>query len=478
MAVATDQNIIAAVAFSSGGIVAYAVAKWRETTLNEMHERRLRTEVEIARRETAAEASGLKALAESESTEARRLVEEARKEINEAVQAKAKAAAEQLRARQETLRLANLPIEELRKAAIEAMRSDCATEARHLHDSILSEAEDQVAGEARRRLIAAMQRLAPAVTQQSTAVSVSIPSEEMKGRLIGRDGRNIRTFEQSTGTSLLIDETPDAVLISCFDPVRREIARIALQAVVSDGRVSPALIEEYVATARTRVIDSARQLGRAAVRDLGLPPLEPIVEELLGKLHFRLSSNQNTLDHSVEVARLCSMIASELGLDPLPAKRAGLLHDLGKAIEAEAESSHALAGASLLQRLGEDPRVVNAVAAHHREVEPESVYAPLVMIADTISGSRPGARSSSIEGLIRRQRGLEEIALGFTGVSEAFAVQAGRELRVIVQPEQIDDATAGDLARRIRIQVEQTLSFPGTVRIVVIRERRFMDEAR
>ena len=478
MAVATDQNIIAAVAFSSGGIVAYAVAKWRETTLNEMHERRLRTEVEIARRETAAEASGLKALAESESTEARRLVEEARKEINEAVQAKAKAAAEQLRARQETLRLANLPIEELRKAAIEAMRLDCVTEARHLHDSILSEAEDQVAGEARRRLIAAMQRLAPAVTQQSTAVSVSIPSEEMKGRLIGRDGRNIRTFEQSTGTSLLIDETPDAVLISCFDPVRREIARIALQAVVSDGRVSPALIEEYVVTARTRVIDSARQLGRAAVRDLGLPPLEPIVEELLGKLHFRLSSNQNTLDHSVEVARLCSMIASELGLDPLPAKRAGLLHDLGKAIEAEAESSHALAGASLLQRLGEDPRVVNAVAAHHREVEPESVYAPLVMIADTISGSRPGARSSSIEGLIRRQRGLEEIALGFTGVSEAFAVQAGRELRVIVQPEQIDDATAGDLARRIRIQVEQTLSFPGTVRIVVIRERRFMDEAR
>jgi ribonuclease Y len=248
--------------------------------------------------------------------------------------------------------------------------------------------------------------------------------------------------------------------------------------VVSDGRVSPALIEEFVAAARTRVIDSARQLGRAAVRDLGLPPLEPIVEELLGKLHFRLSSNQNTLDHSIEVARLCSMIASELGLDPLPAKRAGLLHDLGKAIEAEAESSHALAGASLLQRLGEDPRVVNAVAAHHREVEPESVYAPLVMIADTISGSRPGARSSSIEGLIRRQRGLEEIALAFTGVSEAFALQAGRELRVIVQPEQIDDATAGDLARRIRIQIEQTLSFPGTVRIVVIRERRFMDEAR
>ena len=478
MAVATDQNIIAAVAFSSGAIVAYAVAKWRETTLNELHERRLRTEVEVARRETAAEAAGLKALAESERTEAHRVTEQARREIEEAQAARARAEADQARHRQETLRLANLPPEDLRRAAVEAMRADCAAEARHLRDSVLGVAEEAVAEEARRRLVAAMQRLAPQVTQEATAVAVAIPGEDMKGRLIGREGRNIRTFEQATGTTLLIDETPDAVIVSCFDPVRREIARLALQAVVADGRVSPALIEECIAAARTRVLESARQLGRAAARDLGLAPLDPAVEELLGKLHFRLSANQNTLDHSVEVARLCSMLASELGLDPLPAKRAGLLHDLGKAIEAEAEGSHALAGASLLQRLGEDPRVVNAVAAHHREVPPESVYAPLVMIADAVSGSRPGARASSLEGLIRRQRGLEEIALGFTGVQEAFAVQAGRELRVIVQPEQVDDAAAGDLARRIRIQVEQTLNFPGTVRIVVIRERRFTDEAR
>lgn len=478
MAVATDQNIIAAVAFSSGAIVAYAVAKWRETTLNELHERRLRTEVEVARRETAAEAAGLKALAESERADAHRLAEQARREAEAAQAARARAEADQARARQEALRIAQLPPEDLRRAAVDAMRADCVAEARHLRDSVLGATEAEVAEEARRRLVAAMQRLAPQVTQQATAVSVAIPGEDMKGRLIGREGRNIRTFEQATGATLLIDETPDAVLISCFDPVRREVARLALQAVVADGRVSPALIEECIASARVRVVESARQLGRAAARDLGLPPLDPTVEELLGKLHFRLSSNQNTLEHSVEVARLCSMLASELGLDPLPAKRAGLLHDLGKALEAEAEGSHALAGASLLQRLGEDPRVVNAVAAHHREVPPESVYAPLVMIADAVSGSRPGARAASLDGLIRRQRGLEEIALGFAGVQEAFAVQAGRELRVIVQPEQVDDLTAGDIARRIRIQVEQTLNFPGTVRIVVIRERRFTDEAR
>ena len=226
------------------------------------------------------------------------------------------------------------------------------------------------------------------------------------------------------------------------------------------------------------MIARARRKPNPPAQSPAAATLAPASGELPGKLHLRLRANQNTLDHSVEVARLCSMLASELGLDPLPAKRAGLLHDLGKALEAEAEGSHALAGASLLQRVGEDPRVVNAVAAHHREVPPESVYAPLVMIADAVSGSRPGARASSLEGLIRRQRGLEDIARTFAGVQEAFAVQAGRELRVIVQPEQVDDAGAGDLARRIRIQVEQTLNFPGTVRIVVIRERRFTDEAR
>lgn len=478
MAVATDQNIIAAVAFSSGAIVAYAVAKWRESTLQQLHERRLRNEVELARREGAAAAAEAQAVADAEQAEARVAAEAARRDAALAAQDRARAAAEAERARKESLRLAGLAPAELREAAVRAIRAELEAEARRLREEVLGRAEDEVGEEARRRLVAAMQRLTPQVTQEATAVTVDIPGEEMKGRLIGREGRNIRTFEQLTGATLLIDETPDAVLISCFDPVRREIARRALRAVIADGRVSPGLIEACVAQARGEVDDSVRKLGAGAVRDLGLPPMDPAVETLLGQLNFRLSANQNTLAHSVEVARLCAMLAAELGLDPTPAKRAGLLHDLGKAIEAEAEGSHALAGASLLRRLGEDPRVVNAVAAHHREVDPESIYAPLVMIADAASGSRPGARAASLDGLIRRQRGLEEIALGFAGVDEAYALQAGRELRVMVQPRKVDDDAAAELARAIRLKVEATLSFPGTVRIVVIRETRYQDEAR
>lgn len=478
MAVATDQNIIAAVAFSSGAIVAYAVAKWRESTLQQLHERRLKSEVELARREGNAAAAESQAIADTERATAKLASETAKRDAAEAAKERARAATEAERIRQESIRLAALPPEQLRQAAIEAIRKDLTEEARHLREEIVSQTEEEVGKEARHRLLAAMQRLTPELVQEASAVMVDIPGEDMKGRLIGREGRNIRTFEQLTGATLLIDETPDAVIVSCFDPVRREAARIALRAIIADGRVSPVLIEACVAKARGEVEASVRKLGAGAVRDLGLPPMDAAVEDLLGRLHFRLSANQNTLAHSVEVARLCAMLASELGLDPTPAKRAGLLHDIGKALEAEAEGSHALAGAALLRRLGEDSRVVNAVAAHHREVDPESVYAPLVMIADAASGARPGARASSIDGLIRRQRGLEEIALTFPGVSEAHALQAGRELRVIVQPTHIDDAGAAELARSIRIQIEATLSFPGTIRIVVIRESRFSDEAR
>lgn len=478
MAVSTDQNIIAAVAFSTGAIVAYAMAKWRETTLNQLHERRLRQEVELARREAAAESAEAMAEAEAERAKARAAAQAAAQDQSRAAEERAKASAEAERVRLEAVRLSGLPPEGLRRAAIDAIRDECADEARRLRKELVEPVEAEIGEEARRKLLAAMQRLAPLVTQEASAVTVPIPGEEMKGRLIGREGRNIRTFEQLSGATLLIDETPDAVLVSCFDPVRREAARRALAAIVADGRVSPALIESCVAQARGEVEASVRKLGQAAIREVGLPPMDAAVEDLLGRLHFRLSANQNTLAHSVEVARLCAILAAELGLDPVPAKRAGLLHDIGKALEAEAEGSHALAGAGLLRRLGEDPRVVNAVAAHHREVPPESPYAPLVMIADSMSGSRPGARAASIEGLIRRQRGLETIALGFGGVLEAFALQAGRELRVIVQPTQLDDAGAADLARRLRKAVEEQLTLPGTVRITVIRETRFTDEAR
>ncbi len=478
MAVSTDQNIIAAVAFSTGAIVAYAMAKWRESTLNQLHERRLKQEVELARREAVAAAAEITADAEAERARARVAAQETEAVRLRTVEERTRAAEELTRARQEAMRLSGLSPEALRRAAVEAMRIDCHEEAQQLRAELVTPAEKEVSEEARKKLLAAMQRLAPQVTQEANAVTVALASDEMKGRLIGREGRNIRTFEQLTGATLLIDETPDAVLVSCFDPVRRETARLALCAVVADGRVSPTLIEACVAQARTEVETSLKKFGREAVRDLGLPPMEAAVEELLGRLHFRLSANQNTLAHSVEVARLCAIMATELGLDPVPAKRAGLLHDLGKALEAETEGSHALAGAALLRRLGEDPRVVNAVAAHHREVPPESPFAPLVMIADSISGSRPGARASSLDGLIRRQRGLESLAMTFPGVLEAYALQAGRELRVIVKPSELSDAGASDLAQRLRKAVEEQLNLPGAVRITVIRETRYTDEAR
>jgi ribonuclease Y len=438
----------------------------------------LRAEVELARREATLEASELRAEAEDEKRVATRLTAEAAAQTRVAEALHTESRREHDRLTQELQRLAGLNPDQARALTIETLRKEMTEEVRMLRHEMLDQSEQEVADEARRKLLSAMQRLTTQTTQDATSVLVYLPSEEMKGRIVGREGRNIRTFEQATGATLLIDDTPGQVLVSCFDPVRREIARIALERIVKDGRVTPTLIEETVRTAAEEVVKLARRLGRDAVRDLGLPPMHETVEELLGRLHFRLSANQNTLAHSIEVAQLCAMLAAEIGIDPIPAKRAGLLHDLGKAIEAEAGGSHALAGAALLRRLGEDPRVVNAVAAHHREVEAESLYAPLVMIADSASGSRPGARASTLESFVQRARGLEEIAQSFDGVREAFAFQAGRELRVIVDPGKVDDTAAAELARRIRLLVEEKLSYPGTVKIVLIREQRFTEEAR
>ena len=478
MPVAADQSILAAVAFSSGAIVAYAVAKWRENTLGALREVRLRTEIELARREATVEASELHAKTETERREILRLQALIESETTALANLKKENEKRRDYLEREWQRLANLSPEDAKHLTIDALRGEYQKEIEHLRREILDQVEQEIAEESRRKLLSAMQRLTTQTTQDATAVTVALPNEEMKGRLIGREGRNIRAFEQSTGASLLIDETPGQVLISCFDPVRREVAHLALDRIVKDGRISPGLIEDSVRFASEEVVKQARKLGRDAVRDLGLPPMDASVEELLGRLHFRLSANQNTLAHSIEVAQMCAILASEIGIDPLPAKRAGLLHDLGKAIEAEAGSSHALAGAALLRRLGEDPRVVNAVAAHHREVEAESLYAPLVMIADAASGSRPGARTSTLESYASRVRRLEEIALTFDGVQEAYAFQSGRELRVIVDPGKIDDFGATELARRIRQKVEESLSYQGTVKIILIREQRFTEEAR
>jgi ribonuclease Y len=478
MAEAADQSILAAVAFSSGAIVAYAVAKWRESTLGALREVRLKNEIELARREATVEAAELHAKAQDEQREAHRLLAEAKAEAQAAEALKTDSVRQRDFLSREALRLSGLPPEDAKRLAMADLQKQYEDEARRLRHEMLDRPEQDVDDEARRILLAAMQRLTTQTTQDATAVSVEIPSEDMKGRLIGREGRNIRTFEQATGATLMIDETPGMVLVSCFDPVRREVARIALDRIIKNGNVSPSLIEDLVRKAADEVVRHAQRLGRDAVRDLGLPPMDNRVEELLGRLHFRLSSNQNTLAHSIEVAQLCAVLAAELGLDPLPAKRAGLLHDLGKAMEAEDGGSHALIGASLLRRLGEDPRVVNAVAAHHREVEAESLYAPLVMIADAASGARPGARASTLESYVQRVRNLETLALGFEGIREAYAFQSGRELRVIVDPGKVDDFGATELLRRLRTAIEERLSYQGTVKIILIREQRFTDEAR
>lgn len=367
--------------------------------------------------------------------------------------------------------------EDARKLLLRSTEQECEQEISDLRRAKLSRSEAEINDEAKRILLAAMQRITSQPMNDATATVVTLPSDEMKGRIIGREGRNIRTFEHATGTTLMIDETPDSVMISCFDPVRREIARISLEALLRDGRIHPASIEEEVARAEEEMRANVMNLGEDALRKLRLHNVHPEVVMLLGKLHYRLSNNQNTLAHSVEVANLCALIASEIGLDINIAKRAGLFHDIGKAIDEDYEGSHATAGADVIRQHGEDARVVNAAAAHHNEVPATSPYAGLVMVADSLSAVRPGARASSIDGFIQRVRSIEEIAAAEHGVSEAYAIQAGREVRVIVEPDVIGDEEARQLARRISRRIENELNYPGSIEITVIREQRFKELA-
>jgi ribonuclease Y len=373
---------------------------------------------------------------------------------------------------------ASLNEEQLRNALREEVRSESAAELRDLRNQLRNRAETELQEESRRILIDSLQRLTSTVPAEIGATLVRLPNEEMKGRIIGREGRNIKAFESATGVTLMIDETPDAVLVSSFDPVRREVARLALERLVADGRIHPASIEEFVRKADDEVRQNFGALGEKAVARLHLSAVNPELVSILGKLHFRLSNNQNTLDHSVEVASICSFIAAELGLDPEPARRAGLFHDLGKALNGDHTGSHALAAADLLRTYGEDPRVINAVAAHHQEVPPESVYAPLLIIADALSAARPGARSESIAGYLQRVKSLEDLARGFPGVTEAYAMQAGREVRVIVAPDKMTDDAARQLAFDLRHKIENDLNFQGTIKITVIREARFSETAK
>ena len=342
------------------------------------------------------------------------------------------------------------------------------------------EEEARVEGERRaRELIAdAIQRVASDHVSSITVSTVPLPSDDMKGRIIGRNGRNIRAFEQAAGVDVIVDDTPEAVTISCFDSVRREIARRAMEKLVLDGRIHPANIEKLVEQSGEEVDKVIAEAGEQAAYEAGVPGLKPEITKKLGRLKFRTSYGQNQLDHAVESAKLATVIASELGADVAAAKMGGLLHDIGKTMDHDVEGTHAMLGAEFCRRHGVPETVVNAIASHHHEVEQESVEAVIVEAADAISGARPGARRESLEDYLKRVRALEEVANSFEGVAESYALQAGREIRVIVKPDDIDDLAASRLARTVAKQIEEGMNYPGQIKVTVIRETRSVDYAK
>lgn len=339
-------------------------------------------------------------------------------------------------------------------------------------------AREEADRRARRILATAIQRLAGEVVTESTVSVVSLPSDEMKGRIIGREGRNIRHLESVTGTNLIVDDTPEAVSVSSFDPVRREVARITLEKLVGDGRIHPASIEEAYEKAKDEVEQSIRDAGEWALVEVGISRMNPELIILMGRLKYRTSYGQNVLNHLVETAHIAGMLASELGIDPAPVKRAALLHDIGKAVTHEVEGSHALIGAEIARRFDEDPAVVHGIEAHHNEVEPRTVLAVVVQAADAVSAARPGARRETLEGYVKRLERLESIAMEFGGVEEVFALQAGREVRVLVDPGSVSDLEARELSRQIARKLEDDLQYPGQIQVTVIREFRATDFAR
>jgi ribonuclease Y len=375
-------------------------------------------------------------------------------------------------------RVSGMSAEEAKAQLLEAVREEADRDAVRLTKSIERQARDEAEERAREIVITTMQRIAADHTAEHTVSTVHLPNDEMKGRIIGREGRNIRALEQATGVDLIIDDTPETVVISAFDPVRREIARLALTKLMADGRIHPGRIEEVVAKARAEVDLTMRQAGEQAIYDAGIPALPSEIVKLLGRLKFRTSYGQNVLVHSVETSRLAAIIAAELGADVQAAKVGGLLHDLGKAIDHETEGPHAQIGAQIAERHNLSPKVVNAIAAHHQEVDFASQEAPIVQVADAISASRPGARGESMETYVRRLEDLQAIAESFEGVEKSFAVQAGREVRVLVKPDQIDDVMAAHLARDVVKKIEASLTYPGQIKVTVIRETRSVEYAK
>jgi ribonuclease Y len=380
--------------------------------------------------------------------------------------------------RRELERIAGLTVDAARAELVESMESQAKREAALLIRDVEAEAKTTADDRARRIVVDAIQRIASEQTAESVVSVLHLPSDEMKGRIIGREGRNIRAFESVTGVNLIIDDTPEAVLLSCFDPVRREIGRLTLEKLVLDGRIHPHRIEEVFESAKNEVDRLCDRAAEEALVDVGITDIHPELAKLLGRLRYRTSYGQNVLKHLVETAHIAGIMAAELGLDVPSMKRAAFLHDIGKALTHEVEGSHALIGADLARKYGEADDIVHAIEAHHNEVQPQTIEAVLTQAADACSGGRPGARRESLEVYVKRLERIEEIAGGKVGVEKVFAMQAGREIRVMVRPEDVDDIGASVLARDVAKQIEEELTYPGQIRVTVVRESRVTELAR
>jgi len=380
--------------------------------------------------------------------------------------------------RQELEKISGLSQQEAKDLIIKNLENDARHDAQALINKIEQEAQLTAEKKAKDILVTTIQRIAPETTSDITVATVSLPSDEMKGRIIGREGRNIRTLETLTGVDIIIDDTPEAVVISCFDPVRKEIAKESLERLISDGRIHPARIEEIVQKVTHEIQNKIYEEGERALFDLGIHNMNTDGIRALGRLYFRTSYGQNVLYHSKEVAMAASMIAAEIGADREVAKRAAILHDIGKGAETDSDQNHAEVGAEMARKMGESPVIVNAIAAHHNDVPTESLEAVVVQIADAISAARPGARRETIDNYVKRLENLEAIAEGFNGVEKAYAIQAGRELRILVNNEKIADGDVKELARNIAKQIETDLRYPGRIRLTMIRETRIVEYAR
>jgi len=375
-------------------------------------------------------------------------------------------------------KIAGLTAEEAKTQLVESLKQEAQTQALGIQQEIIDDAKQKANKEARKIIIQTIQRTAAEQAIENAITVFNLESDEIKGQIIGREGRNIRAIEAATGVDLIVDDTPEAIILSSFDPLRREIARLSLQRLVADGRIHPARIEEIVEKTRKQLEEQIAEIGERTVIEMGIHGLHKDLVRIVGKMRFRSSYGQNLLMHSREVANLCGVMAAELGLNPKLAKRAGLLHDIGKVPDEETELSHALLGAKLAEKYGENPAVINAIGAHHDEIEMQYVISPIVQACDAISGARPGARREIMQQYLQRIKDLENLALAYQGVEKAYAIQAGRELRVIVEAEKVTDADSDRLSFEIAQKIQNEMTFPGQIKVTVIREKRAVNVAR